>query len=323
LTDFLTRRIAKPPRSLAARVALGGALGIAALALRVGLAPVLGPGTPFVAFMVAVFVASIFTGASGGATCVAVVAVSSPLLLHPDAGQMAERRRLLGELFFLGASGFVIWMTALLRAALAREVAAREAGRLLQLELQHRVKNTLAVVQSLAEQTLRGAKDIDAARRDFADRLVALSEAHDVLVDAGLREVTVGAVAERALAAFRPADPARLELDGGPAPVPPDAAVALALCLHELATNAAKYGALSGAQGQVRLGWRIVEAGGRRRLEIQWRETGGPPVRPRHRQGFGSRLLARALAAQPNARTSLSLPPEGAVWTAAFDLAAG
>jgi two-component sensor histidine kinase len=320
LTEFLTRRIARPPRSFAARVAVGGALGIGALALRVGLVPLLGPGTPFVAFMIAVLLASVFGGAVGGVACVAVVATAGPFLLQPDLETLAQRRRVLGELFFLGASGLIVWVMALLRGALAREVAARDAERLLRLELQHRVKNILAVVQSLADQTFRGARDAEAARHDFEGRLVALAHAHDVLVDAGFGAVTVAVVAERALEPFRPADPARLVLEGDAAALPADAALALALSLHELATNAAKYGALSDGTGQVRLTWRVAEAGSRRRLELEWRETGGPPLVPPKRKGFGSRLLVRALAAQPNARAALSFPAEGARWTAGFDL---
>jgi two-component sensor histidine kinase len=95
--------------------------------------------------------------------------------------------------------------------------------------------------------------------------------------------------------------------------------VGLALCLHELATNAAKYGALSGPHGRVRLAWRVEGANGRRRLALDWRETGGPTPAP-GRQGFGTRLLNRALSAQANAQAQLSFPPDGAHWTAAFDL---
>jgi two-component sensor histidine kinase len=226
----------------------------------------------------------------------------------------------LGVVFFLASSGFVIWMVSLLRAALMREMAAREGERLLKLELHHRVKNTLAVVQALADQTFRSANDAQTARHDFTARLAALADAHDVLVDAGGREVTVEALAERALAPFRPPGGERLTLDGPPAAIAPEAAVALGLCLHELATNAAKHGALSGPQGQVRLAWRVDETGARRRLTLDWTETGGPAPTTGGRRGFGNRLLTRALAAQPGATAKLSLPREGARWRAAFDL---
>lgn len=321
MTDFLVRRIARQPRGAAARIGLGLGLAVLALGLRLALSPYIGMGAPFGAFILPVLVASVFGGVMSGAACVAALSVGGVLMLAPVGGAMAGRRLALSLVFFLSSSAFVIWIVSLLRAALAREVAAREAERLLKLELHHRVKNTLAVVQSLADQTFRGAADTEAARREFAARLAALADAHDVLVDAGWREVTLEAVAHRALAPFRPAAPERLVLEGGPAPlVSPAAAVALALCLHELATNAAKHGALSAPGGQVRVTWQVEQTGGRTRLTLDWRETGGPPPRATGRKGFGSRLLTRALAAQPNAKTRLTYPREGARWTAGFDL---
>jgi two-component sensor histidine kinase len=321
VTDFLVRRIARQPRSQAARLALGLGLAAAAVGIRLALAPLIGLGAPFAAFIIPVVAASVLGGVTAAATCVAALSVGGVVLLEPaDAGPMATRRLELGVLLFLASSSFVIWVVTLLRSALAREVAAREAERLLKQELHHRVKNTLAVVQSLADQTFRGAADTETARRDFAARLAALADAHDVLVDAGWREVTLQALAERAVAPFRPAAAERLILDGEPVTIAPEAAVALSLCLHELATNAAKHGALSDAKGQVRLAWRLETAGGRRRLQVTWAESGGPAAGTSGRHGFGSRLLVRALAAQPGAQAELSFPREGARWTAGFDL---
>ena len=320
MTDFLVHRIARQPRSVAARIALGLALAAVALGIRLALAPFIGLGAPFAAFILAVLVATVFGGRLAGVTAVAVLAVGGVFLLAPVGPTIATRRLVLGVAFFVASSGFVMWVVTLLRAALAREVAAREGERLLKLELHHRVKNTLAVVQSLADQTFRGAADAEAARHDFTARLTALAGAHDLLVDAGWREVTLDALAARILAPFRPGDLQRLELEGGPVPIGPEAAVALSLCLHELATNAAKYGALSGDSGRVRLAWRVEKADGARRLELEWRETGGPAPAPAGRQGFGVRLLGRALAAQAGAKSELSFPAEGARWTAGFEV---
>ncbi|MBU1378440.1 MAG: sensor histidine kinase [Alphaproteobacteria bacterium] len=320
MTDFLVRRIAGQPRSPAARIALGLALAALALGIRLALAIWIGLGAPFAAFVLAVLVATVLGGWVSGVACMLALAAGGVTLLEPQADPIAARRLVLGVAFFLASSSFVIWVVTLLRSALTREMAAREGERLLKLELHHRVKNTLAVVQSLADQTLRGATDTEAARHDFAARLAALSDAHDVLVDAGWREVTLEALAARALAPFRPAPADRLTLDGPPVTVAPEAAVALSLCLHELATNAAKHGALSGPDGRVRLIWRVDETAGRRRLTLDWTETGGPAPGPGGRRGFGNRLLTRALAAQPGATADLSLPPEGARWRAGFDL---
>lgn len=320
VTDFLVRRIARRPRGAAARIALGLALAVLALAIRLALAPWIGLGAPFAAFILAVLAATVFGGAVAGAASVALLSVGGVILLEPHAGPVAARRLALGVGFFLASSGFVIWIVSLLRSALAREMAARDAERLLKLELHHRVKNTLAVVQSLADQTFRGASDPEAARRDFAARLQALAEAHDVLVAAGWGEVTLQGLAERALAPFRPAGAGRLVLEGTPVTVAPETAVPLTLCLHELATNATKHGALSAAGGEVRLTWRVEDTDGRRRLALDWRERGGPRPAPADRKGFGIRLLKRALASEANAETKLSFPAEGARWTATFDL---
>lgn len=319
VSDFLVQRIARPPRSRIVRVAIGIACGLVALGVRLALVPLLGQGTPFAAFLVGVVVASVFAGVSGGAAAVLTLAGAGPLLLLHDATIIEVRRAVAGEVVFIASAAAIIWVASLARTAFQREVAARDAEHLLRLELHHRVKNTLAVVQSLADQTFRGVRDPEAARRDFADRLAALAVAHDLLVDTGWRAVTLHDLADRALAPFRPPEPGRMVLEGAPAPVPPEAAVALTLCLHELATNAAKHGALSSPAGRVRLAWRIEDEAGRRRLHVTWTETGGPAPQA-GRAGFGSRLLARALAGQPGAVSRLDFEPDGARWTAAFDL---
>lgn len=321
VTDFLVRRIAQQPSSLAARIALG--LGCAALAIgiRVVLSPFVGGlGAPFGLFVLIVLVASVFGGTSAGVACVAVLCVGGLALMAPAPQPLWIRRVALGMGLFLASSAFVIWIVTLLRTALSREMAAREGERLLKLELHHRVKNTLAVVQAMADQTFRSASDTTAARHDFTARLIALAAAHDLLMETSWRDVTLTALAERVLAPFRPADPDRLIVEGEPISIPPEAAVALGLCLHELATNAAKHGALSGDAGHVQLSWRMDETSGRRRLELDWRESGGPAPLIGGRQGFGSRLLTQSLAAQPGAAANLSLEAAGARWTAGFEL---
>lgn len=320
VTDFLVRRIARQPRGAMARIALGLALAVLALGIRLSLAPLIGMGAPFTAFILAVLVAAVFGGVMSAITCTAVLAVGGVAMLAPFEQPVMLRRALLAVTFFAASSGFVTWMVALLRAALAREVAAREAERLLKLELHHRVKNTLAVVQSLAHQTFRDTADVTTARDHFDARLSALAGAHDLLVDSAWRPVTLDDLAAQALAPFRPTDPARLVLDGPSVHVRSEVAVALVLCLHELATNATKYGALSGRQGQVRLTWTVDERGQPARLALTWRETGGPAPQPGLREGFGTRLLARAVTAQTGAASVLEMTPQGACWRAEFEV---
>jgi PAS domain S-box-containing protein len=184
---------------------------------------------------------------------------------------------------------------------------AEQHQQLLINELNHRVKNTLATVQSIAHQTLRG----DAAKREARDlltaRLLALSAAHDVLT----RESWEGAdIVEVVAAALRPYDSTRYSGEGAAHRVGPRAALAISMALHELATNALKYGALSGNAGQVRVSWTPTADGG---LTLTWREEGGPPVVPPTRMGFGSRLLRQGLTAELGGRADLRFEPEGLI----------
>ncbi|MGZ6020215.1 MAG: PAS domain-containing protein [Phenylobacterium sp.] len=176
-------------------------------------------------------------------------------------------------------------------------------------ELNHRVKNTLSTVQAIADQTLRTNPDPQGFRRAFEARLMALSDTHNLLtatnwISADLRQV--------AQLEFRPYGPERYRLKGPAVALSPARALALGLLFHELATNAAKYGALGGGgRGQVEVGWRIGGDAGAEELEIDWRETGGPPVVAPTRRGFGSRLIERSLQGQLGGEATLDYAPDG------------
>ncbi|MFZ5721209.1 MAG: sensor histidine kinase [Pseudomonadota bacterium] len=190
-------------------------------------------------------------------------------------------------------------------------------------ELNHRVKNTLAAVQSIARQTLRAGRPPEQTLELFTARLVALSGAHDVLTrenweGAGLREIVAGA-----LAPFGAQGEGRLEVSGPDVRLSARAALALAMALHELATNAAKYGALSSETGRVDLTWRIDPTTEASLLELEWRERGGPAVSTRRKAGFGSRLLIQGLPAELDGRADLTFAPEGLVWRLSAPLNAG
>ncbi|WP_169747450.1 sensor histidine kinase [Belnapia moabensis] len=211
-------------------------------------------------------------------------------------------------------------------AGLARDVTARKeaeaAQRLLLRELNHRVKNTLASVQSIAAQTARGSEAAD-FRTAFQARLAALAAAHDLLTRQAWQGVPLAEVVHRTLAphAGREAGADRVSAKGPGVWLRPEAAIALHLALHELATNAAKYGALSAPGGRVEVMWRTTSPGDL--LEVHWRERGGPPVRPPARRGFGSRLLERGLALQFGAKAELSFASEGVEYRLRAPLSAG
>jgi PAS domain S-box-containing protein len=187
---------------------------------------------------------------------------------------------------------------------------AEERRTLLINELNHRVKNTLAAVQSIARQTLRSERDPKEMNEVFTARLVSLSAAHDVLTrenweGAGLREVVHTALA--------PFDETRIETRGPEVRLGAQAALALGMALHELATNATKYGALSGDAGNVTLTWRAQRRDDRVLFALEWREAGGPPVMPPKRRGFGSRLLTQGVRADLNGVAELLFEPDGLV----------
>ena len=181
-------------------------------------------------------------------------------------------------------------------------------------ELNHRVKNTLATVQSLATQTLRGAGSPEQFRRTFEARIVALSKTHDLLTTRNWQGADLKDVIAQQLAPYA-ADPARLVLDGAAVALTPRAALTLSMVLHELATNAVKYGALSVPSGRLQVRWTIEQAGQSApgvpdRLKVLWQETGGPPVRPPERRGFGSRLIERSTS-ELDGETEFEFDPAG------------
>lgn len=181
-------------------------------------------------------------------------------------------------------------------------------------ELNHRVKNTMAIVQSLSAQTLRDDRPTAQARADFDSRLLALASAHVLMTEAEWRSAPLHELIARTIQPFAEGDGAvRFSLNGPLATLPPKSAVAFALAVHELCTNAAKYGALASPIGRVDVEWGFAEAPTGPRLRFTWRESGGPPVVAPATRGFGARLLERGLSAELRGTVTLAFPPEGLV----------
>jgi two-component sensor histidine kinase len=185
--------------------------------------------------------------------------------------------------------------------------AAERRQRMLINELNHRVKNTLATVQSIAAQTLRSAPDLSAARNSFEARLVALAAAHDLLTSQNWHGARLADVAATAMAPFESEQRSRISRSGPAVWLTAQRALALSLALHELATNAAKYGALSNSDGRVAIRWRLAG----KALTLTWTEEGGPPVEPPARAGFGTRLLHRGLAHELHGDVCVTFDPKG------------
>lgn len=174
------------------------------------------------------------------------------------------------------------------------KVVAERQSALLNQELAHRMKNILSVVQAIASQTFGNATEMDQAHRTFEGRLIALANAHNIVTNSSKAGSTLDRVVEAVLRPLVPS-PARLRFEGPPVELGSRQALSFALALHELATNAAKYGALSVPDGVVAVNWKAGEPGSADRFSFSWVEQGGPPVVPPHRQGFGSKLITRVL----------------------------
>jgi PAS domain S-box-containing protein len=188
---------------------------------------------------------------------------------------------------------------------------ADEMRRLLVKELQHRVKNSLAIVQSIAFHTLRDATEIGAARSALDARILSLARTHDVIIERNWVAADLAEVVARVLAPFAAA---QIDRNGPSLDIQPQLALTVTLALHELATNAAKHGALSRPEGRVELRWEIHDE----QLVLTWREVGGPPVAAPCRRGFGSTLLEQNIA---GGKGKLEFAPEGARYSLSTSLA--
>jgi two-component system, chemotaxis family, CheB/CheR fusion protein len=270
-------------------------------------------------------------------------------LLHPDdrARVLAELDRITGpeapeshtiEFRIVRRGGSIRWVRATgraireegagpapaptRRARIARIVgtvlditedkAHHEQMRLVMAELNHRVKNTLAVVEAVAEQTIRHSADAQEFIAAFSARLQALSAAHNLLTQSEWKGAMLEDVV-RLEVASRTGAPQRLKVSGPPVLLRPNTAMALHMVIHELGTNAVKYGALSAPAGALEVVWRLTGAGepGGEALLIEWTERGGPPVSGPGPAGFGARLLQHTITQQLNGEVDLTWRPEG------------
>ncbi len=197
-------------------------------------------------------------------------------------------------------------------AQASRELSARERRQtLLVNELNHRVKNTLATVQSMAMMTARSAPSPDAYKASLERRIIALSKTHDLLTKAAWETVSLRDVLGAELRPYDDDGGRRVTLVGPPVPLSPRVAVALGMAAHELATNAAKHGSLSVPEGRLEVRWEVVTDGSGSRLHLAWKETGGPRVQAPSRKGFGSRLLQQGIARELDGETHLDFAVDG------------
>lgn len=283
-----TRRRLRPESRAAYGLAFG-LVGLATLA-RWGLDVAMGPGlAPFVTYYPVVLFAKLFGGTRPALFAAAASAlVADWAFMRPETGLSAliAPAHLFNVALFLTTSVLMVWMLTRYRRAMSRLIDEDAQHLGLAREIQHRMRNALSVIQTIINQSLRS----DPAQADLLNRRI-WAGVSDLTLDAasttpsGLRHL----VADQ-LEGF---DLARFDLDGDDATLPRDQSSVLALALHELATNATKYGALSGPDGRVSLRW----ATGTDWRTFEWRESGGPPVAPPTRRGYGAVFLGRLLNA--------------------------
>jgi two-component system, chemotaxis family, CheB/CheR fusion protein len=197
---------------------------------------------------------------------------------------------------------------------------SEEQRELLLAELSHRVKNLLAVLQALASQTSRNSASIEEFRTVFEGRLRALARAHGLLFEGQWQGADLQTLIEQTLDAHRVDRPEAIEVAGPPVTLAPKQGLALGLALHELGTNAAKYGALSTGAGRIRISWELDNREGQRWVRLDWQELGGPQVRPPTKHGFGTTLIKRTFEYELGGSAELLFKATGLRCRASFPL---
>jgi two-component sensor histidine kinase len=277
-----------------------------ALALRAVLTPFLNDSIPLALFCPFILAASIWGGSAAGFTTLVALDILAPSLwLGPELRLMAITGFTVGSLS-------IIVLARLLRIVVRHHAQEEERAVLLAHEMKHRVGNLFGVVQAISAETARHAASLSHYQAQFSARLMALARAQQLAAEAP------GELPDLKTFLFQIVGPFgadRFVLDGPDVALPRYLGTSCALLLHELCTNAAKYGALSGAEGGVLLTWRIQE----KRVVLDWREQGGPKVTPPLRSGFGSRLVETAFPAAFG-KADMRFPPDGVECTVNFAL---
>lgn len=308
--------VQKRTHSTAAKALADLTIGLAASTLavvaRMLAIPITGPTAPFALNFVAVVVATLFAGWRAGVVAVIggqaltwFVIVEPRMILRPPEPQEAAALSLatVAQLFLVAV--IARYQTEVDRAR-AEANHEHELRGLLLFELKHRMKNTLALVQSLAQQIFRN-QGIDDVAQAYYRRLSALGRTHDLMTECEWIGADIRRIIELSAYPVVP-DRERLVIEGPSLVLEPRTCLNLALVFHELATNAVKYGALSNSTGRVTVKWSNDPAAG---FILEWKESGGPEVKPPTRRGFGSRLIERVSASELGAHVQMTYEETG------------
>jgi two-component sensor histidine kinase len=303
-------RVGLRPRSLASFIFALLCVAVATL-VRLGLGLVSPDSAVFAPYYSATLVAALVGGASAGVSAAAAGGVIALCLFVPPDWSLAPFRleQAVSVLLFATSSVVIIWAADSYRGLLLRLREQETTRKLLNHELNHRIKNILASVQAIISQTLRDQKGV---RDKTISRIAALAATNDILLKsewsgASLREILVRE--------FTPYDLSRFDLTGDDVECPSEVAILLALVAHELTTNALKYGALSSRGGRVSLVWTKSE----QTLYVEWIERGGPKPNEGMGCGFGTKLL-RTSVRRFNGSVEMKFEPNGLRVTFSLDL---
>jgi PAS domain S-box-containing protein len=233
--------------------------------------------------------------------------------VHPDGTVLWLRGR--GQVIARAPDGKAQRMVSIVTDVTDRK-AAEDHIQFLMHEISHRSKNLLMVIQSIARRTARSAGSMEEFERRFERRLQGLAASHDVLVSKNWQGAPLADLVRRQLAPFAEIQGSRIELEGPEIVVTAEAAQALGLAIHELATNAIKYGALSVPAGKISVSWALQgDAGASRPLLLNWAEQGGPPVSPPQRKGFGHVVIGEMVERSLHGKVAMEFAVAGLHWS--------
>ncbi|MBB3949086.1 sensor histidine kinase [Aureimonas jatrophae] len=306
---------------------------LTALGVRFASDHVLPAGFPYLTFFPAVILTAFFAGLWPGVACAVLSGLAAWYWFIPPVGVFTMNPSVaVALLFYIGVVSVDLLLIHVTHRAVrslrveraqTRSLLSRQKSLLddqqarvrqqavLQRELSHRMKNTLAMVQAVVSQSLRNALDTRDASEKASARIQALASAQDVLTATDWAASDVAAVVAASVAPHC-ADGERVTLQGPPARVEAQQALGLALAIHELSTNAVKYGALSTDEGRVSVRW---DVGPQDRFAFVWEERGGPPVAAPERRGFGSKLTERIVPSYFGGSAASDYEPGGLIYT--------
>jgi two-component sensor histidine kinase len=303
----MQRLIPRAPRKWPTSLLIAVAAAALAWALRALLLPFLGDKAPYATFFAAVILAGLFAGWKGGAAAAVLGGVAGNVFFVGGAEGLKLQGANGGALaLYLAVCALLVTLIHSLTASLRREQSLNAHLETVSSEYRHRIKNLLSVIQALAQQTARSSDSMEEFEVKLVGRLQALSRAQDLLLDGSGRTVGMHTVVGESLKPFAITDRLAPPSGGPDVHVPAETAVAISLLLNELATNAAKYGALGVAEGRLKLAWTLEDE----EIVLGWKELDGPPVTAPGKTGFGSKLIDRAIARAGGA-ADLRFEPDG------------